>query len=77
MLKFVLSGLLTIGMAAPVMAQSMFYVVREAGKDCTVVDEAPTEWQNTVTVVGEYESKADAQKNLKTVCAEEPPKKAE
>lgn len=77
MLKFVLAGVLTVGMVAPVMAQTMFYVVREAGKDCKVVEEAPSEWQNTMTVVGEYESKAEAQKNMKTICAKEPPKKAE
>lgn len=77
MLKYAFAGAFAITVATPVMAaETMYYVVRDGSKDCTVTDTAPSDW-GTAKALGEYKTKAEAQKNLKVVCGKEAPKKAE
>lgn len=78
--KVFLAIFVTMVSAPPVLAgaagEAKFFVVREGGKDCKVTDKQPSEWEK-ISVLGEYKSQKDAKKGLNTVCAKEPPKKAE
>lgn len=77
MLRYVLAAALATAVAAPVMAaDAMYYVVRDGDKDCAVTDKEPSDW-GTAKALGEYKTKAEAEKNIKVVCAKEAPKKAE
>lgn len=78
MLKYGLAAALMLATAAPVMSaeDAMYYVVREGDKDCKISEKAPTEWEKA-TILGEYGTKAEAQKKMKVVCGAEPPKKVE
>jgi hypothetical protein len=70
MLKYVIAIGVVLGVAAPALAATEYFVVRGPDEKCKVVETRPTE--KTIVVVGDkaYVTREEAEAQVKVVCKE-------
>ena len=69
-MKYALGAMLTVALITPALSQQFYIVQNPSTKQCTVVEEKPTD--TSVVVMGNrvYTSRSEAQSAVRTVCTE-------
>jgi hypothetical protein len=69
-MKYALGAMLTVALITPALSQQFYIVQNPSTKQCTVVEEKPTD--TSVTVMGNrvFTSRSEAQSAIRTVCTE-------
>ena len=69
-MKYALGVILTTALITPALSQQFYIVQNPSTKQCTVVEEKPTD--TSVVVMGNrvYTSRSEAQSAVRTVCTE-------
>lgn len=69
-MKYAIGAALTLALVTPAAAQEFYVVQNPSTKQCTVVEEKPTD--TSVVVMGDkvYTSRSEAESAVRTVCTE-------